>query len=114
MALTSVQLTHEVEKAIRSHLTKLREAEVAGYKEKHSISMLALYTAMESQFSQQSVTTGFFNKIVADLRRAGIVNVDGPWVRLSDGAWTLHSQEQEKLLSTGKAEATTKQAGGGK
>jgi hypothetical protein len=101
MALTSVQLTHEVEQAIRSHLTKMREAEMAGYNEKHSISMLALYSEMEKRFSQNVLTTGFFNKIVADMRRAGIAYVDGPWVRLSDGAWTLHSQEQERLLGGG-------------
>jgi len=79
----------------------MREAEMAQHRERMNISILALYSEMEKKFRQDFLTTGFFNKIVADMRRAGIVNVDGPWVRLSDGAWTLHVQEQERLLNGG-------------
>lgn len=79
---------------------------MAGYKEKMSISMLILYSEMDKKFRQDFLTTGFFNKIVADMRRAGIVYVDGPWVRLSDGAWALHVQEQERLLNSRSSSPT--------
>jgi hypothetical protein len=93
MALTSVQLTHEVEKSIRVHLTAMRAGENTQCREKYSIGMLALYSLMEKQFANQNITTGFFNKIVADMRRAGILDVFGSFVRLSDAAWELHKQE---------------------
>src|SRR5271168_4984818 len=90
MALTSVQLTHQLEKAIRSHFIDLREADNAQINEKMSISMLALYSLMEKQFADQNITTGFFNKIVADMRRAGIIDISGSFVCLSSAAWDLH------------------------
>ncbi len=101
MAMTSVQLTYELEKEIRRYLTEMREADNKGCSERMSVSMLALYTLMEAKFVGQNLSTGFFNKIVADMRRAGIVDVSGSFVCLSVAAWELHVQEQERLLNGG-------------
>jgi hypothetical protein len=101
MAFTSVQLTFEVEKAIRSLLTKLRAAE----HEKREVSMLTLYTLMEKQFAGQTLTVGFFNKIVGDMRRAGIITITkfrtSELVCLSDDAWRMYG----KLEGNGEAGA---------
>ena len=92
MALTSAQLTYQVEKSIRSHLTKLR-GQIQG------VSTLALYTAIAQQFPSENVTSGFFNKIVADMRRTGIIEEafgkQDVWY-LSDAAWELHEKELAK------------------
>ncbi len=88
MALTPIQLNHQIEKAIRVHLTKMRAA-VKGEQ------TLALYLLIEKQFPTETVTTGLFNRILGDMRRAGIIEeVFGKqdvWY-LSDGAWELHQK----------------------
>ncbi len=99
MALTSVQLTHQLEKAIRSHLTKMREADNIRCNEKLGVSMLFLYSLMEKEFIGQNVTTGFFNKIVADMHRAGIIDISRSFLRLSDGAWEMHQKELRGVQS---------------
>jgi hypothetical protein len=92
MALTPIQLTYHVEKAIRTHLTKLR-VEVRG------ASTFALYSFIEKEFPSEAVTSSFINKIIADMRRAGIIaevfGKDDIWY-LSDAAWALHQKELAK------------------
>ncbi len=103
MAMTSVQLTHEVEKSIRNHLTEIRAANTQNY----CISMLAMYSLMEKQFIGQNITAGFFNKIVADMRRAGIVDVcQGAWVQLSDDAWDMY-RKNPRLLCVSKYDSAS-------
>ena len=90
MAMTSVQLTVEVEKAIRSYLTKVRIED--GGDTDFGVSPFHLYTVIEKQFSGHNLSAGFFNKIVADMRHAGIVseNKRNSRVWLSDDAWASY------------------------
>ena len=64
--LTSVQLTYQLEKAIRDRLIDL-------HREVRGISSLNLYYLMQEQFPTENLTTGFFNKIISDMKRTGIV-----------------------------------------
>jgi hypothetical protein len=106
MALTSVQLTHELEKAIRSYLIKAYQEQFS-----YSVPMLALYSVMEKQFPEQNITTGFFNKIVGDMRRAGIVDISKSLVSISRAAWKMHEDDSPRCSSTNGEHQCVKRQG---
>jgi len=100
MSSDTAYLAQLVESRIREYLTEVRERnEVSG------VSMFDLFTRFGGEVVYRTryapiertdiVTSGFFNRIIADMKRAGIIGTakGGERVFLSDAAWTLHLQK---------------------
>ena len=90
--------TQNLESLIRGYLTDKRLQSPDNY----AITMLALYeyvTTVVLEHQQYALylglPTGIFNKIVGDMKRAGIIGMakGGDIVFLSNAAWDLHAKK---------------------
>lgn len=66
--LTSVEVAQRVEKLVVARLIDVYEG-TDGY---GGLTMFNLYSSAKSELGDQ-ITSGFFNKILSDLRKAGII-----------------------------------------
>ena len=87
----------ELERAIRLYLIEERETDPKNEGEE----ILLVFTSMEIDFD--GLTTGFFNKTLADMRRAGVIEIRGTSVRISNLAFVLHQKMQERAAQKASA-----------
>jgi|SRR5215472_9569807 len=104
-------ITAELERAIRSYLAQERTNTPKARTEKDGNifvevppggeRILFLYTSMADTF--EGLTTGFFNKVLADMRRAGIIEIFRSWVYITNLAWALHQHQQQEQRAAQQA-----------
>jgi hypothetical protein len=95
-------LAQQTESRIREYLTEVRERN-----EVSSVPVFDLFAKFGGEVSYRNphtfqlqprrglITSGFFNRIIADMKRAGVIGAvkGGERVFLSDAAWALHLQK---------------------
>ncbi len=93
MQYSSVELAQFIERSVHRQLSSKRREDSASFR---FVPMFTLYrTVADSPFGSQ-ITTGFFNKILSDMRKTGVIITQdgGRSLALSEEAWAV----QEKIL----------------
>lgn len=93
----NASLQRAVEEEIRLHLTEVRKANPDDY----LVPTLTMYTKVSEVWRPGGgfVTSGFFNKIISSMKRAGIIGTTkgGESLFLSNTAWGLYKEKQNVI-----------------
>lgn len=95
-SLSSMHAAHRMEGVIRRYLFKT--AEMAGGSSAHfaSVRMVDLYALIQAHDFGITMTAQFFNRVVADMKRAGIVSTPrgGEFVVITTSAYLQDAQKE--------------------
>jgi hypothetical protein len=96
---STVELSKFIEHGILSRLTELRRRDTTDVPQTATI--FELYTNIASMPYGEQITTGFFGKILSDLRKTGLIaEIDGgKSFRLSEAMWKKQQEyDKQRIL----------------